>query len=221
MSGKGNAPIYSFLIHCLFHFKPHITIHIDMSIKIGITGEQKVQIFDPSVDAVHAFITQKEDGRYIIEDNNSSTGVFVGSLRIRRKTISSDTPIRLGNYATSIDLLMTPPKNLRIVWAKYMEDKWKINRQASQLGTWRGIAMPIGIVVSGILGTFLKTDSLLLKLGISSIPSILSIITTIVIGKKLERIQKENVGKMVELNNKFKNEYVCPKCHHFLGFDTP
>lgn len=195
-----------------------------MSIKIGITGEQKVQIFDPSVDAVHAFITQKEDGRYIIEDNNSSTGVFVGSLRIRRKTISSDTPIRLGNYATSIDLLMTPPKNLRIVWAKYMEDKCKINRKVAQLSNIRMIGMSIGgLFVAGgvILGPFLGTDSTIIKTIPSVIPGVISVVSIFIIYKKQGKVQKETAENMVELNNTFKGEYVCPKCHHFFGYDTP
>lgn len=190
-----------------------------MKTKIGITGEQKVQIFDPSVDPVHAFITPLEDGRYLLEDNNSAGGTFVGGLRIRRKTVKPDTAIRLGNYTTSIHTLMTPPKKLREVWDTYMDDKWKINRQATQLNNARMMLMGAGGALAALAGMFL--DGMVGRIVGALVPVSFTAALTWVISRKLAKVQKESATQIIALNNQLKSEYVCPKCHQFLGYDTP
>lgn len=192
-----------------------------MKIKVGLTGDQKVEIYDRSVDPVHAFVEKAEDGKYIIEDNNSSTGVYVAGLRIRRKKVDETTTIRLGNsYTTNVHSLLNPPKKLSEVWEKYVAEKCKINSRAQFWGNMRMFSVPAGIIITTLCNFFFPGDPIARNIA-SGISGILTVLLFLISLFKTPKLQKENVTKLAVLNNKFKSDYVCPKCHCFLGYDTP
>jgi hypothetical protein len=74
-----------------------------------------------AVSRVHARISSREDGDYVIEDLNSSGGTFIKDAqvawrRVNRAAVKASTPILLANYQTTVGELLsqTPTSALSI-----------------------------------------------------------------------------------------------------------
>ncbi len=78
-----------------------------MLITIGRDPKSDVQIDLPIVSWNHAVITE-ENGKYILEDRNSSNGTFLGDLsnRIQRAVLNTSDEVYLGSYKISAARLL-------------------------------------------------------------------------------------------------------------------
>ena len=77
---------------------------------IGRMGQQPMLIADATVDPQHALLRKTAQGVYQIEDRDSTKGIFVFGMRIKRKTIKEDTPILL--VSVSAMLVSIHQKNI-------------------------------------------------------------------------------------------------------------
>ena len=82
-------------------------MEIGQTITIGRMGQQPMHIADTSVDPQHAKLTRTGTDTYQIEDLDSTRGTFVFGMRIKRKTVKTDTPFFLGQHKTSVRQLLT------------------------------------------------------------------------------------------------------------------
>ena len=96
-------------------------MEIGQTITIGRMGQQPMHIADTSVDPQHAKLTRTGTDTYQIEDLDSTRGTFVFGMRIKRKTVKTDTPFFLGQHKTSVRQLLTDLSTIALgqIWANY------------------------------------------------------------------------------------------------------
>jgi pSer/pThr/pTyr-binding forkhead associated (FHA) protein len=75
---------------------------------IGTAADNQLIINDKSVDALHAKL-YAEDDKYVLKDNNSSTGCFVNGQRVTQKEILPGDIVRLG----STEIIVLDPRRLQ------------------------------------------------------------------------------------------------------------
>ena len=105
-------------------------MEIGQTITIGRMGQQPMHIADTSVDPQHAKLTRTGTDTYQIEDLDSTRGTFVFGMRIKRKTVKTDTPFFLGQHKTSVRQLLTDLSTIDLgqIWANYENEKKKWDR---------------------------------------------------------------------------------------------
>lgn len=74
---------------------------------IGSAMDNQLIIQDKSVDALHAKLFA-EDNKYVLKDNNSSSGCFINGQRVTQKEIFPGDIVRLGNA----ELIVLDPRKL-------------------------------------------------------------------------------------------------------------
>lgn len=186
-----------------------------MEIIVGRKGQQPFEITDKSVSGKHLKLITMSDGNILMEDLGSSNGTFINGVRIIKKVVSRDTIVQMGqNYKFKIgDVLPevckvpvvqqqsnpTLPKpveefsisHLENVWNQYSAAKDELENQNRNIGLMRS-ATPVLNVIPG-LGAVLGAYS-------------------------FYKAKKFNYKEALnEVQETFENNYVCPKCHHYLG----
>lgn len=192
-----------------------------MIFKIGKAADNDYIIDDPHISRYHALLHVNPDGEYILEDLSSGNGTFVNGRQILRKIVSFSDQILLGNKCeiSLQDILNT--KNdysvefdrLKEVYERYQSEKVKIqstNQFKSRLMQSLPFALPgiIGISL-GILG-IANTNILYISLGVTVIGPMFGIFMAAKQAAKTPAL-------LQELTDRFKIDYVCPKCGIFLG----
>lgn len=200
-----------------------------MTMIIGREGEQKMPINDRTVSRQHLEVTPLQDGRYKIR-NIGKNGTFVNGVMIDECIVSADTELRLGStFKASLHQLMTgkpaPARtdisHLKGIYERYSKDKAELRKAQMRVTYYRYLATGL-MVLCGALGYItreydnfksIRTIAILLFVPIGIV---LIIYTTLY----QKRLVKEQPDKENSLVNKFKTDYVCPKCKKFLG-DQP
>lgn len=183
---------------------------INEKIVIGRLGQQPMHIAEQTVDPQHATLTKTGKDEYVLEDNDSSRGVFVFGIRIKRKTINEDTPIFLGTYKTTVKLLLRDASDIDLdaVWASYNAEKRKWDRWSTMVNSIRMLTPIVTMLLTQVIGQ---------NFMISAVALVVVMAIAMVAG---EKVMKKKEVAMAELNSKMQLDYQCPHCHKFLGF-TP
>lgn len=179
-------------------------------------GQQPMHISDASVDPQHAILRISDNGTYQIEDLNSTKGIFVFGMRIKRKTVNAETPILLGTFKTSVQQLLQDASDidLQAVWDAYDKEKRVWDRKAMFVNYLRIIPSILTMLLGMFLGQNMENST---RMGITVVLTIFVLIVSMVVSEKL--MAKKNL-RMAELNAEMQTKYVCPHCHRFLSF-TP
>lgn len=183
-------------------------MEVNETIDIGLLGQQALRLTDSTIDPLHAKLTKKGKNEYVIEDNNSSKGIFVFGMRVKRKTIKEDTPIFLGAYKTSVKQLLQDASaiDLEGIWNSYDSEKRKWERYATMANSIRMLTPIATMLVTQVIGQ---------NWMVSCIVLVVVMAIAMFIGEKV--MAKKNFY-IAELNSKMQTEYLCPHCHKFLGF---
>lgn len=179
-------------------------------------GQQPMHISDASVDPQHAILRISDNGTYQIEDLNSTKGIFVFGMRIKRKTVNAETPILLGTFKTSVQQLLQDASDidLQAVWDAYDKEKRVWDRKAMFVNYLRVVPSILTMLFGMFLGQNMENST---RMGITVVLTIFVLIVSMVVSEKL--MAKKNL-RMAELNAEMQTKYVCPHCHRFLSF-TP
>lgn len=179
-------------------------------------GQQPMHISDASVDPQHAILRISDNGTYQIEDLNSTKGIFVFGMRIKRKTVNAETPILLGTFKTSVQQLLQDASDidLQAVWDAYDKEKRVWDRKAMFVNYLRIIPSILTMLLGMFLGQNMENST---RMGITVGLTIFVLIVSMMVSEKL--MAKKNL-RMAELNAEMQTKYVCPHCHRFLSF-TP
>ena len=192
-----------------------------MKIKIGKAEGNTFIVNNPQVSRYHALLMQDDNGDLLLEDLGSTNGTFVNDLQIIKKKVSVNDKVALGgNYIfTVLDILKSDNDyseefaRLRGVYDTYI--KKKINVQSkNQFKTRLFQSLPFAVIgVVGIaLGFTGRADNRIF------IFSFILGICAPTIGIYFGARQAAKIpAQLQELANKFKIDYVCPKCGTFLG----
>ncbi len=185
-------------------------MEIGEQIIVGRLGQQPMHIADTTVSPQHITLKKTGPDIYQIEDQDSQRGTFVFGFRIKRKTLNSDTPFFLGSYKTTVNQLLQDVGNINLsqIWDGYDKEKRKWDRYTTIVNSIRMLTPIITMALAQLIGQD-WTVSFIVLLAV--------MLVSIVAGEKV--LAKKNL-RMAELNTRMQSEYICPHCHHFLGF-TP
>ncbi len=192
-----------------------------MKIRIGKAKDNDYVIEDPHVSRYHALLSKDEQGALYIDDIGSTNGTFVNDSQVIRKKITAYDKVRLGDHYFLNTLEVLKVDNdysvefvaLKQVYDDYVKEKIKI-QSSNQFKTRLFQSFPFALIgMVGIIFGFLGKGSHTLFL--------ISLFITVcapTIGIYMGARQAAKIpGKLQELANQFKINYVCPKCGTFLG----
>lgn len=177
-----------------------------------------------TVSRQHCSLTIQEDGTYKIMNLKPQNVTFVNEVEVMAKTISDKDRIELGpsKFLVSWDWIksfipqMVDFRPLKSVWKDY--DEHKLDQQIAdrKFNSLRGVTGLItmgAIALSIIFPEFRETP---LYIGLY----LLGILITV--GFTIKAYQDSSKGPMKQkkLTEDFQQHYVCPHCHHFLGFQS-
>ena len=200
---------------------------------IGREGNQKTPIYDKSVSRQHLEVTPLGYGRYHIK-NIGRNGTKVNGLSIDETTVEATTPLQLGaSCTTTLQQLLQLPKppetvdisHLESIYKRFTTDKARLRRDQMKPTYYRTLATA-SLPFIGLLAVLFKylfqdfeyiNTILIVSVAVLVPIGIGLLIYSISIQKRIiqEIPERENA-----LINKFKTEYICPKCKKFLG-DQP
>jgi len=192
-----------------------------MIIRIGKAEDNDYIADDVHVSRYHAILKRDENGNLFIEDMNSTNGTFVNGNRVMKKKISSSDRIVLGNqYQLNISEALKFDNDysdefatLKSVYNDYIREKIQI-QSSNQFKTRLFQSLPFAVLgVTGIVISFFGKGNN----GIIIISCILAVCAPTV-GIYFGARQSAKIPELLQnLANKFKIDYVCPKCGSFLG----
>ena len=192
-----------------------------MIIRIGKAEDNDYVVDDAYVSRYHAKLGRDENGNLFIEDLNSTNGTFVNNNRIIKKKISSSDTVMLGNHyilnvrdAVKFDNDYSEEfAFLKSVYDDYIKEKIRV-QSSNQFKIRLFQSLPFAVLgVTGLVIGFVgqKSNGLL-------IISLLLAICAPTVGIYFGARQSAKIPELLQnLANKFKIDYVCPKCGTFLG----
>ena len=191
-----------------------------MKIKIGKAPDNKLIINDPHVSRYHALFTKDDNGELFLEDLGSTNGTFVNGNQIIKKKVLADDKVTFGtNYTLTISDILKYDNDyseefahLNDVYELYIKEKIRI-QSSSQFKTRLFQSMPFAFI--GVLGIVLGFRNA--EKGLFIFSFILAVLAP-TIGIYFGARQAAKIpAQLQNLANKFKIDYVCPKCGTFLG----
>ena len=171
------------------------------------------------VSRQHISLSPTGVGKWQIKNLNERNITFVNGIAIESKIISESDKVELGNshYLFSWKALEEPKedkadiRSLKKVWEKYDKDNLELDiaeRKFNAARSATGIITMLAIACSLILGhSFIYILLYALAIGIS-------VVFTVQAYKKSSEVPQLRR----EIKSRFQQDYVCPKCGHFLGY---
>ena len=202
--------------------KPRLAIfHDGQTLFYGTPGS-----VPKNVSREHCRITVGEDSKMIVEDITDNNFMYINGVDCkRRKDVSINDVIELGpsKYRLDLDAILKSIStrqvysigHLKGVYDKYQKEKMDMQVKQGKMGA----ASMLPMIVSSL--------SVLLMLVLQNkLPGVIrAILLTIAIAGMIfffiyrSRTAESNPKKVKELDEQFREKYVCPNpmCGHFLG----
>jgi len=192
-----------------------------MNITIGKADDNSFIIKDPEVSRYHAVLIRADNHDLMLKDLDSTNGTYVNDNQIIKKKVFAGDKITLGTtYSLYVSDILKNVNDysdefarLKDVYDSYTKKKIRIQSK-NQFKTRLFQSIPFAMIgVFGILMSIIKkTNSSLFV--ISFIVAICAPTLGIYFGAR----QAAKIPELLQnLANQFKTDYVCPKCHTFLG----
>ncbi|MDR2496616.1 MAG: FHA domain-containing protein [Tannerellaceae bacterium] len=192
-----------------------------MTLRIGKANDNDFVVAEPSVSRYHAKLSRDGDGSLILEDLSSTNGTFVNGSQILKKRIAPSDRIMLGNnFELNVSEVLKSNNDyseefaaLKSVYSEFVAQKVRI-QSATTFRARLFQALPFALpgIVGVAIGFSGKGTSLFL--GVSLLVAICAPAAGVYFGAK----QAAKAPQLLQdLSNRFKIDYVCPKCGTFLG----
>lgn len=173
-----------------------------------------------SVSRRHCRLQVLENGSFTIENLKMENDTYVNGRPVFTKSVTRDDVVELGgdHYRLSwevIDQLMPKTADIRPlkeIWTRYEEKTNAIQTDMARKNAIRGIAGAFGTL--GILCTFFESLGSL-RFAIMGLGLLLTV--TMVVISYLD--SKNAPKKRKELQQKLRNNYVCPCCKKYFNMD--
>ena len=173
-----------------------------------------------SVSRRHCRLQVLENGSFTIENLKMENDTYVNGRPVFTKSVTRDDVVELGgdHYRLSwevIDQLMPKTADIRPlkeIWTSYEEKTNAIQTDMARKNAIRGIAGAFGTL--GILCTFFESLGSL-RFAIMGLGLLLTV--TMVVISYLD--SKNAPKKRKELQQKLRNNYVCPCCKKYFNMD--
>ncbi|MDR2138931.1 MAG: FHA domain-containing protein [Tannerella sp.] len=192
-----------------------------MIIRIGKAEDNDFVVDDVYVSRYHAKLIRDENGNLFIEDANSTNGTFVNSDQVIRKKINMTDHVTLGkHYTLNIKEVLKFDNDyseefaaLKLVYDAYVKEKIRI-QSSNQFKTRLFQSLPFAVIgVAGLVIGFAGKGNFNIM-----IASFLLAICAPTVGVYFGAKQSAKIPELLQnIANRFKIDYVCPKCGTFLG----
>ncbi len=177
-----------------------------------------------TVSRQHCSITQNADGTYKIVNLKPQNVTFVNGVEVMAKVITERDRIELGpsKFLVSWDWIksfapqMVDFRPLKRVWEEY--DGHKLDQQIAdrKFNSLRGITglITMGAIALGFVVPEFRESLLFIGL------YVLAILISAAFTYKAYKDSSKGPMKQKKLADDFQQTYICPHCHHFLGFQS-
>ena len=192
-----------------------------MEIKIGKATDNDVTLDNPYMSRHHAVLSTDENSSLILEDSGSTNGTFVNNIQIARKKVVPEDSITFGKeYSLTVRELLHKADDysddfgkLKTVYDDYIREKIRI-QSSNQFKTRLFQSLPFALIgVAGLIISFLghtKRELFILSFVLA--------VSAPTLGVYFGARQAAKIPALLQnLANRFKINYVCPKCGTFLG----
>lgn len=181
----------------------------------------------PNEDTAHCKITMGQDGTMIIHNLKPQNVTYVNGLEVDVKKLSNQCKVTLGKdkYPIDIEQITEAVRNivgysishLEKVWEDYDNALYRLQKRQKNLGLIKSLYMPC-TVLTGLIGYVFKSIGVESSNTFENMSMGLYVIAAIVLFYGLYRtITDRSIEDRKLLDKKFQEDYVCPKCKHFLG----
>jgi hypothetical protein len=184
---------------------------MENAIHIGRSDTNHLIITYPRISGTHCVIKSIEKDKFLIEDMGSSNGTWVNGKRIRQCLIASNDEIKLADFKVSNEILFSllsthdRPKSLRY---DELEQQFAIYHEFEKLHEIYNHY--VKLKRNAIQGNSLVSTGI--RAGLSLVPVVGSALGTIATGA-MGNVQL----KLMEIEEQYKKDYICPSCFNFLG----
>jgi hypothetical protein len=173
-----------------------------------------------SVSRQHCSITVGDDGSFTIKNLKLQNTTYVNGIAVESKKVTERDSIMLGGEKYVLDWSAIKSVIPKFADIRPLEKIWNDNHDAkleyqvaqgkfNALRSATGIISMLAIVCSFVLGHSP------VYLTIYAFAIIITVFFTVNAYKKAAK----GPYYMDELDKDFKSKYVCPNCHHFLGYN--
>lgn len=183
---------------------------VKRTIKIGRNNNNTIIIEHGKISREHAEIIKFSETEFLIKDLDTTHGTFVNGNRIKQTQLTKDSKLQLADFEINVSLIISKLNSddfsKQIKYADLLK-QIKITKEFLKLEKiYEQYKKDKRKIERG--GGLKKVG---LRAGLSLIPVVGSTIGIMASGALNSRKQIE------ELNEKFKKEYVCPKCYKHFG----
>lgn len=214
-----------------------VAMDVKGQMKLGAIGEigsvpVGVSRCRPDEGTAHCIIKIDSEGALTLSNGNSKNATHVNGVSIETKTITCDSKISLGNESYSVDVnaIIEVAKrllndggysinHLNEVWETFDGELYELQKRQKSLALVKSLYMPC-TVLSTMAGFAFK------QLGLSegtteTVSFIMYLVAAVVLFYGLYRTYADHsLEERKQIEQKCQDEYVCPHCKHFLGFQA-
>jgi len=163
------------------------------------------------ISSKHCVIKKNEDDEFIIEDPGSTNGTFVNGKRIMQTTLKTGDELKLADFEIDLEVIFAIFRLKAIPGSLNYEE---LKKQEAIHREFEGLKKVYDDYISHkkkiMAGSSITSTGL--RAGLSLIPVVGN-----ALGIMASGVTNSVQSKMIELDEKFKSEYVCPVCIRFLG----
>ena len=168
----------------------------------------------------HASLEPIGTGKWLLKNLNERNVTFVNGIAVESKTISETDRVELGNshYLLRWEAIQEPKvetvdiRPLKQVWDEYDQTNLALDieeRKFNAIRSATGIISMLAIACAFVFGQGSTMQLVLYGLAIG-----VSVVFFIIAHNKAGELPI----KRREIKQRFEINYVCPKCHHFMGY---
>lgn len=183
--------------------------------RIGRDEDNDIKIIKSQISSHHCTITILSENIILIEDNDSTNGTFLNSLRVKRALITPTDEVMLANLKINFDKIFSKHAHKQPIE--------KISQPIAQTPISNDFTEDF-IQLKIVYETFRDAKLSLMGQGTLKQKGLQAALSFIpFVGSALGILATTTVNpqeKIFALTEEFKINYVCPKCKRFLG-DLP
>lgn len=181
----------------------------------------------PGESVAHCKIVIRKDEAMVIHNLKPQNVTCVNGVEVETKTLSCQCNVTLGKdrYSIDVEQILEAIRNLvgysighlEKVWEDYDNALYRLQKRQKNLGLIKSLYMPC-TVFTGLIGYVFKSVGIENSNTLENISMGMYVIASIMLFYGLYRtITDRSIEDRKLLDKKFQEDYVCPKCRHFLG----
>lgn len=181
------------------------------TLNIGRAQGNTLVIPHQKISSKHCVIKKVSDVEFIIEDLGSTNGTFVNGRRIMQTLLKAGDGLKLADFEIDLEVIFAIFRLKTISGSLNYEELKKQEAIHQEFIRLQKVYVDYIAHKKKIMaGSSITSTGL--RAGLSLIPVVGN-----ALGIMASGVTNSVQSKMIELDEKFKSEYVCPVCFRFLG----